>query len=603
MMRFSRTRLMMTTAGAALLMAPSLGLAQEGSGAPAGFAVEIGTDADPYLGLRIGTRVFGPATEPAASFVRGCQGHVIPEGAGAAFEVTSPREALAFTAAGDGLVGMVLGTPDGLYRCALADDRGLVSTALASVATGRYTVWLGAAEGSQIDARLFASNTPISGMELFGLDVARLGAPRNGTHVYGASVEAGRQTLVAAAQLHADTDMRPLRPEACWGYSNFDAADAVLTVPEGAGPFSLFAMSDRDLVMGVVDPAGNVTCNDDARDLNPALSFDGALPGDYQIFVGGYGQGEGSVFDLYASAGGAAFTNVTVNLEGTPRAGTVAFDADAAGLQGQLLATAALGNTTEPMESLPIGAYCPGFTDVTAPDLVMSLDSARPMLSLYARSQEDLVMAVRAPDGSWSCNDDAFELNPGISLSDAQPGDYLVFLGTYAPEVAATYNLYASMGEPVWDQTSPGGGFMAPDELNVAAEPAVAELTFGLDTRIDPRIIFDIQPSQTEAFGMGDNCAGFITPGQPDLVVDTTEGLPQLMIYMVSDADGTLVVAGPDGRLHCNDDFEQLHPGVMIPNPQPGRYAVFAGSYSGTGGMATLGVTIASPHWVMDREH
>ena len=41
----------------------------------------------------------------------------------------------------------------------------------------------------------------------------------------------------------------------------------------------------------------------------------------------------------------------------------------------------------------------------------------------------------------------------------------------------------------------------------------------------------------------------------------------------------------------------------MIPNPMPGAYAVFAGTYSGTGGLATLGVTIAAPQWVMDREH
>jgi hypothetical protein len=42
---------------------------------------------------------------------------------------------------------------------------------------------------------------------------------------------------------------------------------------------------------------------------------------------------------------------------------------------------------------------------------------------------------------------------------------------------------------------------------------------------------------------------------------------------------------------------------VMIPNPQPGAWAVFAGTYGGTGGLATLGVTIANPLWVMDREH
>ena len=61
-------------------------------------------------------------------------------------------------------------------------------------------------------------------------------------------------------------------------------------------------------------------------------------------------------------------------------------------------------------------------------------------------------------------------------------------------------------------------------------------LTYGPETLIDPRVIFDIAPSQTDSFGLGDGCAGFLTPSQPDLVVEATEGLPQLMVYMVSDS-------------------------------------------------------------------
>ncbi|MCB1360776.1 MAG: hypothetical protein KDJ96_06665, partial [Rhodobacteraceae bacterium] len=104
----------------------------------------------------------------------------------------------------------------------------------------------------------------------------------------------------------------------------------------------------------------------------------------------------------------------------------------------------------DPMEALPVGGYCPGFTDLSAPDLVMSLDAAQPMLSIYARAQDDLVLAVRAPDGSWSCNDDASELNPAVGIANAQPGDYLVFVGAYSPGSNGLYNLYASVGSPNW---------------------------------------------------------------------------------------------------------------------------------------------------------
>lgn len=594
-MRFARSHLTMTTAVAALML-PVGALAQQ-----AGFAIEVGPAADEYTPVRVGAHVQGPVSEPASSYVRGCQGSIMAEGDGVPFELTAAMAQLNFTAAGDGLRSMVLGTPDGLYRCALADDQGFAASALSNAGAGRYTVWLGADEGAQVDARLFASDRPVSPIELFGLNIARLGEPRAGRFVFAASAETGRQTLVSGGTLFAESEMRPLSTEYCAGFGRFDAADAVLTLDQASDRFSIFALSDRDLTLAVVDPSGRVTCNDDAYQLNPGVTLDAAPAGDYQIFVGGYSQGGDGRYDLFTSQGAPAFTNAILNLEAEPRAGRVAFDPGAAG-QGQLLATAPV-SANDPMEALPVGGFCPGFTDLSAPDLVMHMDGPQPTLSIYARSQDDLVLAVRAPDGSWSCNDDASELNPAVGFTNAQGGDYLVFVGAYNQGASGLYNLYASIGSPNWQSTTPGGGFMAPASLNTTAEPAVARIDYGPGTRFDPRLIFDIQPSQTEAFGMGDGCAGFITPGQPDVVIDAAEGLPQLMIYMVSDGDGTLVVAGPDGHLYCNDDFEQLNPGVMIPAPMPGAYAVFAGSYSGTGGMATLGVTIASPQWVMDREH
>jgi len=597
MTRFTPTRFKTATAIAALML-PLMPFAA--SSQTAGFAIEVGPSGDAYSPVRVGARVFGLVTDPAASFVRGCQGYVLPESAGAVFEVTESMEALTFTGAGDEILSLVLGTPDGLYRCALADDQGLAATQLAGVEPGRYMIWLGAAEGVTVDARLIASSQPISALELFGLDVANLGEPRAGRYVFAATAETGRQDLVSGATLFADTAMRPLNADYCPGYSRLDAADAVLTLDEAQDRFSVFALSERDLTMAIVRPDGSVICNDDSYELNPAVTVDGAEAGDYHVFVGGYSQGGTGSYDLFASEGGPAFSNVTLDLDAAPRAGSGVFDINEAG-QGQLLATAQV-SANDPMEMLQAGDYCPGFTDVSAPDFLMTLDADQPMISLYARSQTDLVLAVRAPNGDWSCNDDDFELNPGVRIEGAEAGDYLVFVGAYNPGAQGSYNLYASMGSPNWTSTR-AEGMTTPDALNTTAEPVLGSISFGPDTRIDPRIIFDIQPSETEAYGMGQGCAGFISPSQPDLVITAEAGLPQLMVYMASEADGTLVIAGPDGQLYCNDDFEQLNPGIMIPNAPAGDYAVFAGSYSGEGGLATLGVTIAAPLWVMDREH
>lgn len=172
MPRFHRPRLTMSTALAALLLPALAGgaLAQD-----AGFAIEIGPSADGYTPVQVGARVFGPTVEPASAYVRGCAGSVVAESAGALFDVTGRMDMLSFTGAGDGLRSLVVGTPDGLYRCTLADDRGFVSTLLADAAGGRYRVWLGGDAGGTIDARLIAADRSISSVEIFGLDVSRLG--------------------------------------------------------------------------------------------------------------------------------------------------------------------------------------------------------------------------------------------------------------------------------------------------------------------------------------------------------------------------------------------------------------------------------------------
>lgn len=601
MPRFHRHRLTMTTALAALMLPVVAGgaLAQD-----AGFAIEVGPSADGYSPVQVGARVFGPTAEPASAYVRGCAGSVVAESAGAQFDVTGRMPTLSFTGAGDGLRSLVLGTPDGLYRCALADDRGYVSTTLAEAAAGRYRVWLGAEEGSVIDARLIAADRTISSVELFGLDLSRLGEPRAGRHVYAASAESGRQELVMGGTLFAETELRALSPDNCWGYARLDAADVVLTLDQATDRFSLFATSDRDLVLAVVDPAGGVHCNDDSYQLNPAVTFDSAMAGDYQVFVGGYGPGGGSSYDLFASAGGPAFSDAAIDPNTPPRHGFALFDMNAAG-QGQLLASS-LVSGYDPIEMLPTGFYCAGYTDISAPDVVMTLDAGQPMVSVYARSDSDLTLAMLAPDGTWHCNDDAFELNPGISLTNAQPGDYRIWVGAFNPGESSGYNLYASMGSPNWQGAVPATGGTSPRpalSLNTTPEGALVHVDYGPATTVDPRIILDIAASSTEAFGLGDGCAGFITPERPDVLLSVEAGLPQVLIYMASDADGTLVIQGPDGTLHCNDDFEMLNPGVLIQNPLPGAYAIFAGTYSGTGGHATMGVTIASPVWTMDREH
>lgn len=579
--------------GFLLPLAPIAAGAQTGE---AGFAVAL-SPPERFSDMRVDLRVFGPTAEPASAFVRGCSGHVLPESAGAAFEVTARLERLAFTAAGEGVVGMVLGTPDGLYRCAHGDGNNLVSTELPGAEAGQYRVWVAVEEGATLDAQLIAADRPLSALELFGLDVASLGAPREGHFVFTATADTGRQVLTEAGTLFPESSMRPLNPDYCPGFSRLDAADAVLTLDAPERRFSIFAMSPRDLTMAVIAPDGSVTCNDDTYGLHPAVTLENAPAGDYHIFVGAFSQGGSAEYELFASQGGPAFVDTIFDASAPPRFGYGELMTGIA-QRAQLLATGPVVSR-DPFSALPIGGYCPGYTGIDAPDFVLTLDAPESQFSLMAMSPTDLVMAVRLPDGGWACNDDSFGLHPGITIDNADAGDYLIYVGTFGQGRTGTFNLFASMGEQNWQDAQAA---QATGQLDADAAPAVGQVAFGPQTTTDPRIVFEIERSNEEAFGMGPECAGYITTSRPDIVVSAQDGLDRMMIYMVAQADGTLVVVGPDGRLHCNDDFEGLHPGLVFDNPAPGDYAVFAGTYGGQGGIATLGVTADSPQWVLDRE-
>ncbi len=564
----------------------------------AGFAVELSAP-DRFAPLRVNTRVFGPTAEPAGAYVRGCAGHVPAEEAAALFEVTERLQMLAFTAAGQGLAGMVLSTPDGLYRCALAEDGRLASAEIANAGPGRYRVWVAAeAEGAEIDAQLIAADRAIPALELFGLDLAAMGAPRVGQHVFTATADTGRQVLAANGTLHPNEPLRPLNPDYCPGFGQLDAPDAVLTLQAPEGEFSVFAMSPRDLTIAVVGPDGDVLCNDDTFGLHPAVTFRSAAPGDYAIFVGAFSQGGSAQYELFASQGGPAFVETPIDTDAAPRVGFATLDTSLGG-RAQLLATAQVVSR-DPFAALPIGGHCPGFTGIDAPDMVLTVDQPQQQFSLMAMSETDLVMAARLPDGNWACNDDSFGLHPGLTFNDAPAGDYLIYVGTFGQGRSGEFNLFANLGPQNW-QDAEAGGATADGRLNADAEPGVGSIRFGPQTASDPRVVFDVLRSTEAAFGMGPECAGYITMSRPDIVVTAEPGLPQMMIYMVSQADGTLVVVGPDGRLYCNDDFVGLHPGLVFEDPMPGDYAVFAGTYGGQGGVATLGVTVDNPEWTMDR--
>ena len=116
---------------------------------------------------------------------------------------------------------------------------------------------------------------------------------------------------------------------------------------------------------------------------------------------------------------------------------------------------------------------------------------------------------------------------------------------------------------------------------NMNGRPNFGTVTLRTGFTPDPRVVSVVSGGNIAASRIQSGCAGFIS-GNPDArLVFTTDGDLPLIISVDSDSDTTLVVNGPDGEWHCDDDggVNGLNPSIRFNSPQSGRYEIWVGSY------------------------
>jgi hypothetical protein len=98
----------------------------------------------------------------------------------------------------------------------------------------------------------------------------------------------------------------------------------------------------------------------------------------------------------------------------------------------------------------------------------------------------------------------------------------------------------------------------------------------------DPRIVNLTAGGTLDAATLGPGCLGSVA-NSPDYRVNYTAngGLP-LIFSVASDADTTLVINGPDGTWHCDDDGGEqgVNPAIRFQSPQSGQYDIYVGHYN-----------------------
>lgn len=77
-----------------------------------------------------------------------------------------------------------------------------------------------------------------------------------------------------------------------------------------------------------------------------------------------------------------------------------------------------------------LGNGCTGSV-ANAPDVRVNYTAGNLPLYISVQSQADTTLVVNLPDGSWICNDDFIELNPGIVIDRPASGQYDIWIGVF----------------------------------------------------------------------------------------------------------------------------------------------------------------------------
>ncbi|TVR97188.1 MAG: serine protease [Wenzhouxiangellaceae bacterium] len=221
-----------------------------------------------------------------------------------------------------------------------------------------------------------------------------------------------------------------------------------------------------------------------------------------------------------------------------------------------------------------------------SPDFRLHWSGSGATLRIFFEADQvgsDTVLVINQPDGSWLFNDDApgGGLNPLISIANAQPGQYDIWVGSFSEDD------YHS-GELVITELdlSPGMGAARGDAgLDFSLAPNYGRIALRAGFQPDPHRValtaggsVDVSDSY-----LGIGCTGHASRA-PDFRLDWTGSSRELRLLFESEQAGddtVLLVNRPDGSWICNDDAHSgtVDPMVVIPGPQEGQYDIWVASY------------------------
>jgi len=223
-----------------------------------------------------------------------------------------------------------------------------------------------------------------------------------------------------------------------------------------------------------------------------------------------------------------------------------------------------------------IGETCRGYVDTRA-SFTLRYRAGELPLYIGAISDADTTIAVRAPDGSWHCDDDsAGNLNPVVSFETPRNGRYQIWVGRFGvqDEQASAIVHISEVAGPPSPEPTPG------EMPDYTLEPAFGGIELAAGFMPDPHTVAIAAGGNQHASAI-EGCTGWIASA-PDYRVNWTAGSGELPLtfHVVSEADTTLVINDAEGNWSCNDDADGLNPVISFANAPSGQYDVWVGTYA-----------------------
>ncbi len=373
--------------------------------------------------------------------------------------------------------------------------------------------------------------------------------------------------------------------ETCNGYVTAAPTYRLFYQP-GTFPLIFSVLADGDTTLVIADPNGTWFCGDDTdEDLNPVVTIEAPVPGQYDIWVGTYGPGEPfpatlRISEVAAAGGGggegagtldwtlpAVHGEVTLNAGFVPDPQTVVVQAG-----GPISAVDAVNGS------------CRGYVSA-APHYRLFYTAGSFPLAIWAEGLADITLVISDPNGEWHCDDDSgagFNFNPAILFQNPLSGQYDIWVGTYAQKAAEATLFISEVTNPI-DASGPPvlSGPITLNAIDATLPPAFGEVVLNAGFSPDPHLVaIDAGGPVAADAATGGACAGFVSVAPAYRFTYNAAGRP-LFLAALSEADTTLMVRTPNGDWLCDDDGgEGLNPLIRLDQPMSGRYDIWVGTFT-----------------------